>query len=90
MVIIADPPKITYVTTPPLVRTGQNVSLNCTASSSLSFNVTWYKDSKVLASGIFMAVYKLENITDKHWGEFLCVARNSDGETKKRVFLKGK
>ena len=90
MVIIADPPKITYVTMPPAVRMGQTVSLNCTASSLLLFNVTWYKDRKVLATGIFMAVYTLENITDEHWGEFLCVARNSDGETKESVFLKGK
>lgn len=65
------------------------MSLNCTANSSLSFNVTWYKGHKVLATGIFMAVYTLKNITDKDWGEFLCVAKNSDGGTKKSVLLKG-
>ena len=75
---------------PPPVRMGQTVSLNCTASSLLLFNVTWYKDRKVLATGILTAVYTLENITYEHWGEFLCVARNSGGEEKKSVFLKGK
>jgi len=82
------PPRITFVTRPPPVRMGQNVSLNCTASSLLSSNVTGSKDGKVLAFGIFVAVYTLTNITDKAWGYFLCVDRNSDGRTKENVRLK--
>ena len=66
------------------------MSLNCTASSLLSSNVTWYKEDKVLATGVYMAVYTLTNITDNDWGEFLCIARNSHGGTKESVLLKGK
>ena len=85
---IADLPKITYVTTPPLVRTGQNVSLNCTASSFSPVNVTWYKGNKVLTDGMSKAVLTLKTITDKDWGEFLCVTKNSAGEDKRRLSSK--
>ena len=88
-VAIADLPRITYVTTPPLVRTGQNVSLNCMASSFSPVNVTWYKGNKVLTDGMSKAVLTLKTITDKDWGEFLCVAKNSAGEDKRSVILKG-
>ena len=84
-----DLPRITYVTTPPLVRMGQNVSLNCTASSISSVHVTWYKRNKVLSDGISESVLTLKNITDKDWGEFLCVANNSAGKDEKTVVLKG-
>jgi len=67
---------------------GQYVSLNCTASSFSPVNVTWYKENKVLTDGMSKAVLKL-NITDKDWGEFLCVAKNSAGEDKRSLFLKG-
>ena len=85
-----DLPKISYVTTTPLLRMGQNVNLNCTTSGLSPVNVTWYKGNKVVASGISEAVLTLKNITDKDWGEFLCVAKNSAGEDKKRIILKGK
>ena len=88
-VAIADLPRITYVTSPPLVRTGQNVSLNCTASSFSPVNVTWYKGNKVLTDGMSKAVLTLKTITDKDWGEFICVAKNSAGEDKRKVILKG-
>ena len=84
-----DPPRIIYVTTPPLVRMGQNVSLNCTASSFSPVNVTWYKGNKVLTDGISKSVFTLKNITEKDWGEFLCVAKNSAGKDEKTVVLKG-
>ncbi|KAJ7372083.1 hypothetical protein OS493_020507 [Desmophyllum pertusum] len=74
---IADHPRITYVTIPTVLRIGQYVSLNCTAAGH-----------KVLASGISEAVFTLKNITDKDWGEFLCVANNSAGEDKKSVIIK--
>ena len=86
---VVDIPRITYVTTPPLVRKGQNVSLNCTASSISPVNVTWYKGNKVLTVGITTAVLSLKNITDKDWGEFLCVANNSVEKDEKTVVLKG-
>ena len=88
-VAILDLPRITYVTTPPLARMGQNVSLNCTASSISSVNVTWYKGNKVLTDGISESALTLKNITDNDWGEFLCVANNSAGKDEKTVFLKG-
>ncbi|KAL9971573.1 hypothetical protein ACROYT_G017750 [Oculina patagonica] len=84
----ADLPRITYVTTPPLLRIGQKVRLDCTASSLTSVNVTWYRGHKVLASGVSKAVFTLKNITDEDWGEFLCVAKNSDGEVKRSVILR--
>ena len=88
-VAIADLPRITFVTAPPLVRMGQNVSLNCMASSLSPVNVTWYKGNKVLADNMTKAVLTLKTITDKDWGEFLCVAKNSAGEDKRSVILKG-
>jgi len=84
-----DLPKITYVTMPPLVRMGQDVSLNCTASSFSPVNVSWYKGNKVLSDGISKSVLTLKTITDKDWGEFLCVAKNSAGKDEKTVALKG-
>lgn len=66
------------------------MSLNCTASGLSPINVTWYKGKKVLASGISEVVFTLKHVTDKDWGEFLCVAKNSAGENKKSVTLKGK
>lgn len=66
------------------------MSLNCTASSFSPVNVTWYKGNKVLTGGMSEAVLTLKNITDKDWGEFLCVAKNSAGESKRTVILKGK
>ena len=87
---IADLPRITYVTILPLLQIGQNFSLNCTATGLFPVNVTWYKENKVLASGISEAVFSRRNITDKDWGEFVCVAKNSAGEDKKNVTLKGK
>ena len=86
---VVDLPRITYVTTPPLVKKGQNVSLNCTASSISPVNVTWYKGNKVLSAGLSTAVLTLKNITDKDWGEFLCVANNSVEKDEKTVVLKG-
>lgn len=69
---------------------GQNFSLNCTATGLFPVNVTWYKEHRVLASGISQAVFTRKKITDKDWGEFVCVAKNSAGDDKKRAFLKGK
>lgn len=66
------------------------MSLNCMASGLSPVNVRWYKRHKLLASGVSEAVFTLKNITDKDWGEFLCVAKNSAGEDKKRVILKSK
>ncbi|XP_078371020.1 uncharacterized protein LOC144654684 isoform X2 [Oculina patagonica] len=85
---IADLPKIYHITTPHLLRIGQNVSLNCTASGLSPVEVTWYKGRKALASGISKAVLTLKDITDVDWGEILCVAKNSAGEDKKSVILK--
>lgn len=87
---IADLPRITNVTTPPLLRIGQNMSLSCTASGLLPVEVTWYKGNKALANGFSEALLPLKTITDKDWGEFQCVAKNSVGEDKKSVLLKGK
>lgn len=66
------------------------MSLNCTASGLSPMDVKWYKGRKVLASGMSKAVLTVKNITDKDWGEFLCVAKNSAGEDKKSVTLRGK
>ncbi|KAL9971560.1 hypothetical protein ACROYT_G017735 [Oculina patagonica] len=85
---IADLPRITNVTTPPLLRIGQNMSLSCTASGLLPVEVTWYKGNKALANGFSEAQLTLKTITDKDWGEFQCVAKNSVGEDKKSVLLK--
>ena len=65
------------------------MSLNCMASSFSPVNVTWYKGNKVLTDGMSKAVLTLKTITDKDWGEFLCVAKNSAGEDKRSVILKG-
>ena len=65
------------------------MSLNCIASSLSPVNVTWYRGNKVLSDGMSEAVLTLKNITDKDWGEFLCVAKNSVGEDKRNVILKG-
>ena len=65
------------------------MSLNCTASSISPVNVTWYKGNKVLTGGMSEAVLTLKTITDKDWGELLCVAKNSAGEDKRTVILKG-
>ena len=86
---IVELPRITYVTSPPLVRTGQNVSLNCMASSFSPVKVTWYKGNKVLTDGMSKAVLTLKTITNNDWGEFLCVAKNSAGEDERSVILKG-
>ena len=42
-----------------------------------------------MADGMSEAVLTLETITDEDWGEFLCVAKNSAGEDKRSVILKG-
>jgi len=88
-VAFVDLPRITYVSIPPLVRMGQDVSLNCTASSFSLVNVTWYKRNKILTDGISKSVLTLKTITDKDWGKFLCVAKNSAGKDEKTVVLKG-
>ena len=59
------------------------------ASSFSPVNVTWYKGNKVLTDGMSETVITLKTITDKDWGEFLCVAKNSAGEDQRSVFLKG-
>jgi len=82
--------RITYVSSPPVLWIGQNLSLNCKASSLSPVNVTWYRGRKALASGISEAILTLDNITNKDWGEFLCVANNSLGVHNKSVFLKSK
>lgn len=87
---IADLPRITFATTPPLLRMGQKVSLNCSASGLSTVDVTWYRGSDVLASSNSVVVVTLTNITGQDWGEFLCVANNSVGEDRKSVFLKSK
>ena len=66
------------------------MTLHCTASSFSPVNVTWYKGNKLLTSGMSAAVLTLKNITHTDWGEFLCVAKNSAGEDKRTVILKGK
>ena len=67
------------------------MSLYCIASGLSPMDVKWYKGRKVLASGMSNAVLTVKNITDKEdWGEFLCVAKNSAGEDKKSVTLRGK
>ena len=65
------------------------MNLKCTASSISPVSVTWYKGNKVLTSGNSTAVLSLKNITDKDWGEFLCVAKNSVEKDEKTVVLKG-
>ena len=65
------------------------MSLNCIASSLSPVNVTWYKGNKVLSDNMSKAVLTLKAITDKDWGEFLCVAKNYAGEDKTSVILKG-
>ena len=65
------------------------MSLNCTASSFAPVNVTWYKKGNVLTGGMSEAVFILKNIAYTDWGEFLCVAKNSAGEDKRSVILKG-
>ena len=66
---------------------GQNVSLNCTASTFSPAKVPWYKGNIVLTDSISKSVLTLKNITDKDWGEFNCVAANSAGKDEKAVVL---
>ena len=65
------------------------MSLNCTATSEFLVNVTWYRGQNVLARGISEVVFTLNNITAKDWGEYVCIAKNYEGEDKKSVYLKG-
>ena len=92
-IAIPDLPRITHITTPPLLRIGQNVSLSCTASGLSFLNVTWHRGQKVLSShgnGTSKAMFRLYNITYEDWGEYMCVAKNLAGENRKTVFLRSK
>ncbi len=65
------------------------MSLHCIASGLSPVDVTWYKGRKVLASGISKAVLTLVDITDEDRGKLFCVAKNSAGEDKKSIIVKG-
>ncbi|XP_022804496.1 uncharacterized protein LOC111341760 isoform X2 [Stylophora pistillata] len=82
-------PLIKSVTSPPTLRTGQSVSLDCIANKSVSpVKVTWYRKQTKLVSGISEAVVTLNNITSKDSGEYKCIAENHEGEDRKIVYLK--
>jgi len=90
---IPDFPRITHITTPPLLRTGQNVNLSCTATGLSPLNVTWERRGEVVSdqnNGISKAMFTLYNVTDEDWGECVCVAKNSAGEDRKAVDLRSK
>lgn len=93
---VVNRPRITYITTPPLLRIGQNVSLRCTASGLGLLNVTWYKGEVVATTnhgnGTSEAVLRLYNITIKDWGEYVCVAKNAVGNENnmRTVYLRSK
>ena len=90
-VAIPDLPRITDITTPPILRTGQNVNLSCTASGLSLLNVTWHRGGNVVSSlgnGTSRAVIKLYNITQEDWGVYACVTQNAAGEDRRTVFLR--
>lgn len=91
---VVDLPRITHITTPHLLRIGQNVSLRCTTSGLSLLNVTWYKDGVRVATnhgnGTSEAVFRLYNITVQDWGEYVCVTKNAVGEDRRTVYLRSK
>ena len=86
----ADIPLIKFVTSPPPLRIGQSVSLNCVANKSMApVKVAWYREQKVLESGISEVVV-IRNITSEDFGEYTCIAENHKGEDRKSVYLRGR
>ena len=86
----ADIPLIKFVTSPPPLRIGQSVSLNCVANKSMApVKVAWYREQKVLESGISEVVVT-RNITSEDFGEYTCIAENHEGEDRKSVYLRGR
>lgn len=86
----ADIPLIKFVTSPPPLRIGQSVSLNCVANKSMApVKVAWYREQKVLESGISEVVVT-RNITSEDFGEYTCIAENPEGEDRKSVYLRGR
>nr|XP_058955524.1 uncharacterized protein LOC131782811 isoform X1 [Pocillopora verrucosa] len=81
-------PLIKFVTSPPPLRIGQSVSLNCVANKSMApVKVAWYREQKVLESGISEVVVT-RNITSEDFGEYTCIAENHEGEDRKSVYLR--
>ena len=82
------------ITKPPLLKLGTNLTLSCVANGLSLLNVTWHRDGKVMSyhhgNRTSEAVFKLYDITSEDWGEYVCVARNLDGEDTKTVFLRSK
>ena len=90
-VAIPDLPRITDITTPPILRTGQNVNLSCIASGLPLLNVTWHRGRNVVSNhgnGTSTAVIRLFNITQEEWGKYTCVTQNEAGEDRRTVFLR--
>ena len=86
----ADIPLIQFATSPPPLRIGQTVSLDCMANKSMApVKVAWYREQTVLASGISEAV-ATRNITSVDFGEYTCIAENHEGEDRKSVYLRGR
>ena len=88
---IADLPRITDITTPPILKTGENVNLSCIASGLSLLNVTWHRGKNVLSNhgnGTSTVVIRLFNITQEDWGEYTCVTQNEAGEDRRTVFLR--
>ncbi|XP_068720122.1 uncharacterized protein [Montipora capricornis] len=88
---IADIPRITYITNPPVLSIGQNVSLICRASGLSFLNVTWYKGREIAThrgNGSSEAVVTLSKVTDKAWGEYICIAKNEVGEDRETVSVR--
>ena len=88
---IADLPRITDITTPPILKTGENVNLSCIASGLSLLNVTWHRGQNVVSNhgnGTSTVVIRLFNITQEDWGEYTCVTQNAAGEDRRTVFLR--
>ena len=88
---IADLPRITDITTPPILKTGENVNLSCIASGLSLLNVTWLRGQNVVSNhgnSTSTVVIRLFNITQEDWGEYTCVTQNAAGEDRRTVFLR--
>ena len=88
---IADLPRITDITTPPILKTGENVDLSCLASGLSLLNVTWHRGQNVVSNhgnGTSTVVIGLFNSTQEDWGEYTCVTQNEAGEDRRTVFLR--
>lgn len=81
------PSKIVSATSNVTVMRESKVNLTCTALGAPSPTVKWIRNSKTLATGLSSARYTINGIQLHQAGEYMCMASNAFGSSRKSTFV---